>query len=197
MSQANSYLAELVGAFGDPIAENPTGVMQEAAFRALDLNWRYLTIEVHAADLPAAVAGMRAMNFRGINLTIPHKVAVLPHLDEIAPDAGLIGAVNTVRREGATGSSARTRTARASCAPCGQSRSTHEAGASSSWAQAAPPRRSPSSWHSPARRTSPSSIGRSSADGSWWMGSPASRAPPRTTSRGYRPTAFRTGRRSS
>ncbi len=38
MSQANSYLAELVGAFGDPIAENPTGVMQEAAFRALGLN---------------------------------------------------------------------------------------------------------------------------------------------------------------
>ena len=100
MSQANSYLAELVGAFGDPIAENPTGAMQEAAFRALDLNWRYLTIEVHAADLAAAVAGMRAMNFRGINLTIPHKVEVLRHLDEIAPDARLIGAVNTVRRDG-------------------------------------------------------------------------------------------------
>ncbi len=100
MSQANSYLAELVGAFGDPIAENPTGVMQEAAFRALDLNWRYLTIEVHAADLAAAVAGIRAMNFRGINLTIPHKVEVLRHLDEIAPDARLIGAVNTIRRAG-------------------------------------------------------------------------------------------------
>jgi shikimate dehydrogenase len=89
-----------VGAFGDPIAENPTGVMQEAAFRALDLNWRYLTIEVHAADLAAAMTGMRAMNFRGINLTIPHKVEVLRHLDEIAPDAALIGAVNTVRRVG-------------------------------------------------------------------------------------------------
>ena len=100
MSQAKSYLAELVGAFGDPIAENPTGVMQEAAFRALDLNWRYLTIEVHATDLAAAVAGMRAMSFRGINLTIPHKVEVLRHLDEIAPDARLIGAVNTVRRDG-------------------------------------------------------------------------------------------------
>jgi shikimate dehydrogenase len=49
MSQANSYLADLVGAFGDPIAENPTGVIQEAAFRALDLNWRYLTMGT-AAD---------------------------------------------------------------------------------------------------------------------------------------------------
>jgi shikimate dehydrogenase len=100
LSQADSYLADLVGAFGDPIAENPTGVMQEAAFRALNLNWRYLTIEVHAADLAAAMTGMRAMNFRGINLTIPHKVEVLRHLDEIAPDAALIGAVNTVRRVG-------------------------------------------------------------------------------------------------
>jgi shikimate dehydrogenase len=100
MSQPTSYQAELVGAFGDPIAENPTGVMQEAAFRALGLDWRYLTIEVHADDLGAAVSGMRAMNFRGINLTIPHKVQVLRHLDEIAPDAALIGAVNTVRRDG-------------------------------------------------------------------------------------------------
>jgi shikimate dehydrogenase len=100
MSRPISYRAELVGAFGDPIAENPTVVLQEAAFRALDLNWRYLTIEVRAADLAAAMAGMRAMNFRGINLTIPHKVAVLRHLDEIAPDAALIGAVNTVRRDG-------------------------------------------------------------------------------------------------
>ncbi len=100
MSRASSYRAELVGAFGDPIAENPTIVLQEAAFRALDLNWRYLTIEVHAADLAAAMAGMRAMNFRGINLTIPHKVEVMRYLDEIAPDAGLIGAVNTVRWAG-------------------------------------------------------------------------------------------------
>ena len=46
------------------------------------------------------MAGLRALNFQGINLTIPHKVAILPLLDEIAPDAALIGAVNTVRRAG-------------------------------------------------------------------------------------------------
>jgi len=46
------------------------------------------------------VAGLRALNFQGINLTIPHKVAILSHLDEVAPDAALIGAVNTVRRAG-------------------------------------------------------------------------------------------------
>ena len=92
--------AELVGVFGDPVDENPTGIMQEAAFAAAGLNWRYITLRVAAADLPAAVAGLRALNFQGINLTIPHKVAILSHLDEIAPDAALIGAVNTVRRAG-------------------------------------------------------------------------------------------------
>jgi shikimate dehydrogenase len=99
MAEAN-YKHELVGAFGDPIAENPTGVMQEAAFQALGLQWRYLLIEVHKGDLEAAIEGIRAMNFRGINLTIPHKVEVLKYLDQVSADARLMGAVNTVRREG-------------------------------------------------------------------------------------------------
>ena len=92
--------AELTGVFGDPVDENPTGIMQEAAFQAAGLDWRYLTLKVTPAGLPDAIAGMRAMHFQGINLTIPHKVAVLPLLDEVAPDAALIGAVNTVRRDG-------------------------------------------------------------------------------------------------
>ncbi|UCH27315.1 MAG: shikimate dehydrogenase [Trueperaceae bacterium] len=100
MPQAPNYKAELVGVFGHPVAENPTIVLQEAAFRALDLNWRYLTIEVYPQDLADAVRGLRAFNMQGINLTIPHKVAVLEHLDAIADDASLIGAVNTVRRDG-------------------------------------------------------------------------------------------------
>jgi shikimate dehydrogenase len=90
----------LTGVFGFPVAENPTCVMQQAAFDALGLAWRYLTIEVTAENLPTAIAGAKAMGFRGINLTIPHKVAVMPLLDEIAPDARMIGAVNTVRRDG-------------------------------------------------------------------------------------------------
>jgi shikimate dehydrogenase len=95
-----NYKAELVCLLGCPVAENPTGVMQEAAFAALDLNWRYLTIEVKPQDLPDAIRGMRAFGVRGINLTIPHKIAVMELLDEISPDAALIGAVNTVRRQG-------------------------------------------------------------------------------------------------
>ncbi len=100
MSPQVSYKAELVGVLGHPVAENPTIVMQEAAFQALNLDWRYLTIEVLPDDLAAAIQGVRAFNMQGINLTIPHKVAVLEHLDEVASDARLMGAVNTVRREG-------------------------------------------------------------------------------------------------
>ena len=99
--KADSYKAELVGVFGYPVAENPTCVMQEAAFRALGLNWRYLTIEVRPGQLADAMLGLRAMNMAGINLTIPHKVAVIQHLDDLSPEAELMGAVNTVVREGA------------------------------------------------------------------------------------------------
>ena len=97
---ARSFKQELVGVFGQPVAENPTQVMVEAAFRALGLDWRYLTIEVAPAGLPDAVRGMRAMGFRGVNLTIPHKVAVVPLLDELTPAARAIGAVNCVVRQG-------------------------------------------------------------------------------------------------
>jgi shikimate dehydrogenase len=97
---ATNYLYELVGAFGDPIAENPTRVMFEAAFKKLKLQWTYLNIQVRQEDLRDAVRGLKAMNFRGINLTIPHKVQVLTYLDGVSSDAGLMGAVNTVRREG-------------------------------------------------------------------------------------------------
>jgi shikimate dehydrogenase len=95
-----NYKEELVGVFGHPVAENPTCVMQQAAFAAAGLQWRYLTIEVRPEKLPDAMRGLPAMGFRGINLTIPHKIAVMPLLDEIMPDARMIGAVNTVRIEG-------------------------------------------------------------------------------------------------
>ena len=97
---AVNYKYELVGVLGYPVAENPTCVMQEAGFAALGLQWRYLTMEVKPDALPDAMRGLRALGMRGINLTIPHKVAVMALLDDIAPDAKLIGAVNTVRRDG-------------------------------------------------------------------------------------------------
>jgi shikimate dehydrogenase len=95
-----SFKSELVAVFGQPVAENPTQVMIEAAFRDLGLDWRYLTIEVAPAHLPDAVRGMRAMGFRGGNCTIPHKVAVVSLLDELSPAAQAIGAVNCIVRRG-------------------------------------------------------------------------------------------------
>lgn len=91
-----NYRAELVGAFGNPIDENPTGVMEEAAFAAKGLNFRYLTVKVEKDDLEAAMNGVRAFQMKGINLTIPHKVNVLKYLDELSEAAQIIGAVNMV-----------------------------------------------------------------------------------------------------
>jgi shikimate dehydrogenase len=95
-----SFRQELVGLFGRPVAENPTQVMVEAAFRDLGLDWRYLTLEVAPDALADAVRGARAFGFRGFHCTIPHKVAVLPHLDGLGESATRIGAVNTVVRHG-------------------------------------------------------------------------------------------------
>lgn len=97
---AANYQAELVGVFGQPVAENPTGVMQEAGFASAGLNWRYLNFEVPPDKLGAALQALDTLGMRGINLTIPHKVAVIEHLDELSPEARAIGAVNTVRIEG-------------------------------------------------------------------------------------------------
>ncbi len=96
---SKNYRAELVGAFGCPIDENPTGVMEEAAFAAMGLDYRYLTIKVNKGDLAPAMAAVRALNMRGVNLTIPHKVEVLKYLDELSPAAEIIGAVNMVVHE--------------------------------------------------------------------------------------------------
>ena len=94
------FRQELVAVFGQPVEENPTQAMIEAAFAAAGLDWRYLTIEVAPEDLGDAVRGAQAMGFRGFNCTIPHKVAVVEHLDRLSEAAGLIGAVNCVVREG-------------------------------------------------------------------------------------------------
>ena len=95
MAEKN-YRAELVGVFGDPVDGNPTGVVEEAGFAAAGLNWRYLTCRVPVEKLEDAMKGMRAMDMKGVNLTMPHKVAVLSYLDELSEAARIIGAVNTV-----------------------------------------------------------------------------------------------------
>lgn len=93
---SKNYRSELVGAFGCPIDENPTGVMEEAAFAAAGLDYRYLTIKVEQEDIETAMKAVRALHMRGINLTIPHKVSAIPFVDELSPEAQITGAINIV-----------------------------------------------------------------------------------------------------
>ncbi|AEC01356.1 shikimate dehydrogenase [Parasphaerochaeta coccoides] len=96
-----NYLDCLVGVFGQPVAENPGVVIQEAAFKALELDhWRFLTIDVDKDQLENAIKGLKAFKMRGINCTIPHKIAVMEYLDEISESARMIGAVNTIINDG-------------------------------------------------------------------------------------------------
>ena len=95
MAEKN-YRAELVGCFGDPVDGNPTGVIMEAGFQEAGLNYRYITCRVKVEDLEDSIRGLRAMNMRGVNLTMPHKIEVIRHLDDLTEAARIIGAVNVV-----------------------------------------------------------------------------------------------------
>ncbi len=96
---AISATTTLVGLIGWPVSHSVSPAMHNAAFAALGLDWRYLPLPVDPA-LPGAVGdavrGMRALGMRGINVTVPHKQAVLPFLDRIAPAAQAMRAVNTI-----------------------------------------------------------------------------------------------------
>jgi shikimate dehydrogenase len=94
------FCPELVGSMSEGAAGNPTAVMVEAAFAHHGLAWRYVNMEVAAAALADAVRGSRAMGFRGFSCSMPHKVAVIDHLDGLASSASVIGAVNCVVRDG-------------------------------------------------------------------------------------------------
>jgi shikimate dehydrogenase len=93
-------IQEICCCFGQPVAGNPTQYMMERAFAYHGLDWRYLTLEVGPDDLGDAIRGLRAMGFRGGNITKPHKVAVIQHLDRLTDAARLMGAVNCINREG-------------------------------------------------------------------------------------------------
>jgi shikimate dehydrogenase len=95
-----NFLSMLTGSFAMPAAENPTVAMIEAAFRHHGLSARYINCEVTPEALGDAVRGARAMGWEGFNCSIPHKVAVIEHLDELAASAAVIGAVNCAVRRG-------------------------------------------------------------------------------------------------
>ena len=98
---SETFLSELTGSFSTPSGGNPTVAMVEAAYKHHKLNFRYINCEVQSKDLANAVLGARAMNWAGFNLSIPHKVTVIQHLDGLGESAQIMGAVNcVVNRDG-------------------------------------------------------------------------------------------------
>jgi shikimate dehydrogenase len=86
----------LIGVMGWPVKHSLSPAMHNAALLMLGLNWCYIALPVHPDAVGAAVRGLSAMHFRGSNVTVPHKQAVIPLLDEIDPAAAALGAVNTL-----------------------------------------------------------------------------------------------------
>ena len=90
------FRQRLTGALGYPIDENPSPEMYEAGYKALGIPWRYQLMEVKPENLKAALEGIRALGFEGVNLTIPHKIAAVAYMDRLSESARLIGDINTV-----------------------------------------------------------------------------------------------------
>lgn len=88
--------SKICGIIGDPVGHTISPAMHNAAFKALNLEYVYVPFRVSPEDLPRAVEGLRAFNMRGVNVTIPHKVKIIPLLDEIDAFARKIGSVNVV-----------------------------------------------------------------------------------------------------
>ncbi len=84
---------------GDPVEGSPSPAMHNAAFEKLGLNCFYAAINVPQKFLTDAISGIRAMNISGLNVTIPHKIAIVDMLDELDESARLTGAVNTVKNQ--------------------------------------------------------------------------------------------------
>jgi shikimate dehydrogenase len=91
MIDSNTFLCGLIG---NPVTHSLSPVMHNQAFAAIGYNAVYLAFRV--TDLDSAVKGIKALNFKGVSVTIPHKVAVMGYLDEVEDTAATIGAVNTI-----------------------------------------------------------------------------------------------------
>lgn len=91
---------KMYAVFGDPVSHSRSPLMLNRAFRASNIDAAYAAFHVRPAQLEQAIQGVRALDFGGVNITIPHKVQVMQYLDEIDEGARIIGAVNTLVNDG-------------------------------------------------------------------------------------------------
>ena len=96
MSEIISGTTRIYGIIGYPVKHSFSPRMHNAAFSALKMDARYLAFLVKPEQIQQALEGIRVLNVSGVNVTVPHKSAVIPYLDEIAPLAQKLGAVNTI-----------------------------------------------------------------------------------------------------
>ena len=87
---------KVIGIIGDPVSHSMSPLLHNAAFAASGLDMVYVPLRVEAPAFRAAIQGVVALGFRGANVTVPHKGAVLPYLDWLDDDARFAEAVNTV-----------------------------------------------------------------------------------------------------
>lgn len=92
-------MTDIYGILGYPIGHSRSPAMHNRAFAALGIDAMYVPFAVPPERLPQAVAAIRPLNLRGLNVTLPHKSAIMALLDRVEPDAVAIGAVNTIYHE--------------------------------------------------------------------------------------------------
>lgn len=100
MTRTPTGATHLAGVIGWPVRHSRSPDIHNAAYEALGLDWVYVALPVAPGQVPAALAGMRALGLEGLSVTMPHKGAVAAEVDVLTPDAAALGAVNSVRREG-------------------------------------------------------------------------------------------------
>lgn len=100
MTPAITASTRLAGVIGDPVVHSLSPVIHNAAFRALDLDWVYVAFEVAEGSAAQAVGGLRALGVGGLNVTMPHKQAVVDAVDRLTPTAELLQSVNTISWRG-------------------------------------------------------------------------------------------------
>jgi len=91
---------KVLGVFGHPIAHSLSPKMQNAALKALGLDFVYVPFDVEPGKLGIAVAAIRVLGIVGVNVTIPHKEKIIDYLDEVSEEARLVESVNTIHNDG-------------------------------------------------------------------------------------------------